>query len=243
MDNRRWTTKEHPRGHVVGRLQPVIRILAIALLVTGGILALGCGAATPQPLPSPGVVVVTVLVTTTPAPMPTQTPRIVTVVVTATPESTGEEGAPTPGVAQSTGPTTPAAATAVAANVQPTAPPQTEGFKYAAPEIIGPEDGARFGKNYKPILEWRPVAAGLAPDEYYEVTIERTWQGKLYYAGSDWTRDTRFIPSPDVVRGTSDLGDYHWWVVVKRLTGTDEHGGKQGVALSPPSKRYTFYWK
>jgi hypothetical protein len=188
------------------------------------------------------VVVVTVLVTTTPAPMPTQTPRIVTVVVTATPESGGGEGAPATGTAQSRGQATPSA-TAVAATVQSTAPPSTGGFKYAAPEIIGPEDGARFGKNYKPILEWRPVAVALAPDEYYEVTIERTWQGRQYYAGSDWTRETRFIPSPDVVRGTSDLGDYHWRVVVKRLTGTDERGGKRGVALSPPSKRYTFYWK
>ncbi len=209
------------------------RILGLGLLLVAMLTALGCGRATPQPLPSPGVVVVTVLVSTTPAPVPTQTPALVTVVVTATPEPAEGESAPSP--------VTPPVATALAATVSPTA--VTVGFKYEAPQIIGPEDGATFGRSYKPILEWLPVATELPPDEYYEVTIERTWQGKLYYAGSDWVRDTRFIPSDRVVRGTSDQEDYVWWVVVKRLAGTDEQGGKQGVALSPPSKRSTFYWK
>lgn len=211
------------------------RILGSSLLLAAMLTALSCSRATPQPLPSPGVVVVTVLVSTTPAPVPTQTPEIVTVVVTATPAPAEGEPAPSP--------VTPPVATALAATATPAPTTVPVGFKYEAPQIIGPEDGATFGRSYKPILEWLPVATELPPDEYYEVTIERTWQGKLYYAGSDWARDTRFIPSDRVVRGTSDQEDYVWWVVVKRLAGTDEQGGKQGVALSPPSKRSTFYWK
>ncbi len=100
----------------------------------------------------------------------------------------------------------------------------------------------REGEAYPPLLQWEAVGE-LGEDEYYNVTIYRPWQGQPYFAGSDWTKDTEFIPNYDVVINTSDKDNlYSWSVTVMRLTEEVEGEGKKGVPISPPSETRSFYW-
>jgi hypothetical protein len=217
------------------------RLLVAGLIVLGLLLA----ACSQRPTPEPLVKIVTVVVTTTPASTPTPIiiTEIQTVVVTATAqqeETSTPEPAPTNRVTTTPTPTTrPAVGTAT---VPPTETPVVTGHKYSAPVLIAPVDSEFFTTDGIPVLRWAPVGE-LAPDEYYEVTIERTWQSKPYYAGSDWTKDSEYIVPKTIVLNTSDTDQYTWWVTVKRLTGTNSSGGKIGEALSPPSETRTFTWK
>ncbi len=200
--------------------------------------------------------VVTVVVTGTSG--PTQTPRVVTelqtVVVTATPAPQGSRS-PLPSVAPASvtrrATATPLAqelpnATATTTSrpfptAQPTdtPPPAAPGFKYAAPELTAPTEQVVISAQAVPILEWEPYP--LQEDEWYDVTIERMWQDQPYYAGSDWTKEPTLVV-PTFVWGTSDTGEYRWWVTIKRMTGSNASGGKVGTAISPPSEQRTFTW-
>ncbi|HBY97646.1 MAG TPA: hypothetical protein DEP84_27500 [Chloroflexi bacterium] len=116
-------------------------------------------------------------------------------------------------------------------------------FKYPFPVLLAPVDTEAFKANgANPLLRWQSVG-NLAQDEYYEITIERLWQNKPYYAGSDWTKETEYIVPKAIVLNTSDIDTYTWWVTVKRLTGTNSNGNKIGEAVSPPSESRTFTWK
>ncbi|MDQ4075245.1 MAG: hypothetical protein M3220_03245 [Chloroflexota bacterium] len=176
------------------------------------------------------VEVVTVVVSATPG--PTQTPlvitRLQTVVVTATPS--GEEVLPDPMV---TAP--PRLLTGVVVTQTPQLEPR---FKYDAPTLQSPTDEAVFSQD-EPMLRWERVP--LAEDEYYEVMIERLWQGEPYYLGSEWLKEPH-LEVPDFVRGTSDSEQYTWWVTIKRQTGTNVAGGRVGEPISPPSEQRTFTW-
>lgn len=205
--------------------------------------------------------IVTVVVTATPpnTPTPVIITEIQTVVVTATPEpspTAGEATATPPASATATaGPATaevPATAQ-VPATQAPTPPPTTApptatamptvaADKYPPPALLIPSDSESFTSEGQPVLRWERVGE-LAPDEYYEVTIERIWQNDPYYAGSDWTRDAEYIVPKTIVLNTSDTGVYTWWVTVKRLTGTNSGGGKVGEPVSPPSESRTFTWQ
>jgi len=192
---------------------------------------------------TPIVKIMTVVVTTTPAeaPTPIVVTQVQTVVVTVTPEGSPTatpRPAPTvqpPRVASSTSSPT--------LEAMETETPAAKVLKYPAVVLVAPVDRAGFSADgANPLLRWQPVGQ-LAPDEYYEVTIERTWQNQPYYAGSDWTKETEYLVPKAIVLNTSDIDTYTWWVTVKRLTGTNSAGNKIGEALSPPSEARTFTWK
>jgi hypothetical protein len=168
---------------------------------------------------------------------------VVTVVVTATPtpEPTGVAVTPTPSPRPTltNTPVTLAAKPTPTETPEPTATAVEAEMKYPAPRLIFEDGTRRYGEGAFPILTWEPMAAGLGADEYYEVTIERNWQNRPFYAGSDWTKETEFYPQ---VFGTSDNNRYTWWVTVKLFTGFDSHGGNVGVPISPPSEQRTFEW-
>lgn len=212
------------------------------LLALAGLLA----ACSQNTVPTPIVKIVTVVVTTTPAetPTPIVITEVQTVVVTAPPEDKATataRPAPTGRLQQAASPTSSSMSEPVAA--EETATPSVKEYKYPAPVLTAPVDTEVFtAEGGNPLLQWRPVGQ-LAADEYYEVTIERTWQNKPYYAGSDWVKETEYIVPKAIVLHTSDIDTYTWWVTVKRLVGTNSSGGKVGEAVSPPSESRTFTWK
>lgn len=206
-------------------------LLAIVVLL---ISITGCSGTTADNL-TPKVV--TVLVTTTPP--PTQTPKVVTAVSTVVVEITSEPAsAISENTAEQTPPPAPTNTAAPAANSDES---EVE-FKYPPVKLLVPVDTEAFTGDRAPLLRWESVGE-LDPDEYYEVTIRRTWQGEPYYAGSDWVKEPQYLVPIELVYDTSDLDEYTWWVTVKRQTGTNESGGKVGKPLSPPSEKRTFIWK
>lgn len=220
----------------------VIRLLACWSTLALALLLATCTSATPQPV----VMIVTVVVTATSG--PTATPLVVTevqtVVVTATPErSATPQSSPTQRRGETPSPTATATATpAVAETATPRPAPTRTTRVYPAPTLIAPANTESFDAGGTPVLRWQGVGT-LAPDEYYEVTIERIWQNAPYYAGSDWTKESEYIVPKAIVLNTSDSDQYTWWVTIKRLTGTDASGNKKGEALSLPSESRTFTWK
>lgn len=209
-------------------------IAACVLILSVSITA--CASSAPENV-APKVV--TVLVTTTPP--PTQTPAVVTkietvlVEVTPAPAQSAEtnQSAPT---------ATPAPADADTEAAKSNADESDTEFKYPPVTLSVPVNTESFPQDRAPLLKWESVGE-LAPDEYYEVTIMRTWQGEPYYAGSDWVKESQYLVPKELVHGTSDLGEYTWWVTVKRQTSTNASGGKVGTPLSPPSEKRTFVWK
>lgn len=208
-----------------------MRTSFILVTVLALISITACAGFTPDTVTSK---VVTVLVTTTPP--PTQTAKIETVVVEVTSEPASSS--------ENKNALEPTATPAPTDTVVPS-PDSDEAdaeFKYPPVKLLVPVNTESFTKDREPLLRWESVGE-LAPDEYYEVTISRTWQDEPYYAGSDWVKEPQYLVPAELVYGTSDLDEYTWWVTVKRQTDTNESGGKVGEPLSPPSAKRTFIWK
>lgn len=192
-------------------------------------MAVELPAATGTPVVKIVTVVVTVVVTATPTPEPTGA------VVTPTPSPPPE---PT------STPETPKAEEEAAQSIPTEAPTPTATaveaeMKYPAPKLTFDDGTIRYGEGALHILTWEPVTLELGPDEYYEVTIERNYQNRPNYSGSDWTKETQLTP---YVFGSSDNHKYTWFVTVVRLIGYDSHGGKVGAPISPPSEQRIFEW-
>jgi len=120
----------------------------------------------------------------------------------------------------------------------PTQTPAGPGYTYPAPTLTGPESDTVFDGPDAPILlSWQPVGT-LAPDDYYVIHIPHT-QG----LDQQWTKETSLgVPKYLYSLGTTNRR-YNWYVVVMRLTGTDERGYKTGFAVSPSSERRSFVWQ
>ncbi len=125
-----------------------------------------------------------------------------------------------------------------------TAPPATatpSTVEYSAVALRSPDEGASF-YGAKPGITFQWDSAGvLAEDSYYVVTIlfphsAETWQDV------QWTKQT-VLSIPDYLHGAATLpGVLRWNVVVKRQTGTQPDGQKQGVELGPRSATRSFNW-
>jgi tetratricopeptide (TPR) repeat protein len=121
----------------------------------------------------------------------------------------------------------------------PTLEPQVD-YQHPAPQLIGPDDGFKhLGEESLPVLQWHGVG-DLAYNEYYEVTVSRTWQGDAQHSTVEWTEETSFVFDQF---DTSDDGVYRWWVTVKRLTDVGPDDIKEGEATSPPSEQRSFLWE
>ncbi len=174
--------------------------------------------ATPSPSPAS---------TDTPAALPTPgpTPTPIIVVVTATPT-------PEPPPTETPLPTnTPAGGT----SPSPAATP-TPGFKYPAPVLLEPADGAVVPGLYV-YLKWEPVGP-LADDEWYTVRLVFRQQGELVYEGdsikiAEWQVPQRFYYQAD-----GPALEYRWYVFVER-----KNPDGSTTQLSPESKTFLFQWR
>lgn len=120
-------------------------------------------------------------------------------------------GAPGAGAAP-----TPAPANATA----PTAGTASANFKYPAPVLVEPTNGARYWCARDLVLEWTFQGA-LAPGEYFLVESKPHEQTR-WNALADWTQETRVILHPNRGGGSCDTvwwantGAYQWRVSVVR---------------------------
>ncbi|NMB90364.1 MAG: hypothetical protein GYA17_18545 [Chloroflexi bacterium] len=109
------------------------------------------------------------------------------------------------------------------------------------PELLAPPLGERFTGTAQPILlEWAPLKAALAADEYYEVAVDYNLveaNTVVRYA----TRETSFRLPLDLYE-TPNCEVFNWRVTLKRQTGVDARGEPVGEALSYASLYAYVQW-
>jgi hypothetical protein len=123
--------------------------------------------------------------------------------------------------------------------------PEAAALRYPAPMLLEPPPDGRVQWRERRLLEWSSVGE-LAADEYYQVSFERPPQAP----GMEYYGDYRFVKDPEFLFADSFLAPFHppevqgeatvyWWVEVVRKTGETAEGKPTGVAISPPSERWT----
>ncbi len=121
----------------------------------------------------------------------------------------------------------------------------TPGVKYAAPQLIEPEDETGWAPDdplkfsYGALIElkWEPVGA-LAEDEWYAVGLSYTDRnGELGLWGA-WTKDTVWRVGDDLYDQLGGDRTVNWSITVV----SDPVGAGQGVPISPTSETWMFRW-
>jgi hypothetical protein len=140
-------------------------------------------------------------------------------------------------------PTPAPAATAVPAAPTATPAPSTA---YGPPTLIWPEPVTERSFGSALIVEFVPVAAELAADEYYELVVTgKTDQGTIFSQGSvlgkgDACQGVRNTPCVLLIASERFMDPFHrggsdsrgeWFVQVVRQTGADQY-----TPISPPSE-------
>jgi hypothetical protein len=100
------------------------------------------------------------------------------------------------------------------------------------PELFEPPLGALFyGTDQPIILHWQPVKV-LAPDEYYQVSVDYNY-GEGNPSAAFRTGETHFA-LPERLYRTPNCGVFNWQVTLMRQTGTDR--GDQPLSYA------SLYW-
>ncbi len=122
-------------------------------------------------------------------------------------------------------------------------PTPTRIFEYPAPALSSPPNGALLvvGEFAEVYLEWEPVA-GLAKDEFYNVTVIHFYNGEEVYWG-DATKETQIRFPPGAGYGQADKDLFHWWVEVRQTRRIKEDGRPDGPPISPKSEAWSFTWR
>ncbi len=158
-----------------------------------------------------------------PTPGPTPTPIIVVVTATPTPEP------------PATATPVPADTPVVSVPAEP-APTSTPPFKYPAPELLAPEDGATV-PGVIAILQWESVGP-LEDDEWYAVRFVFLQQGQLVYNGDRVKAPEWRVPDRFYYQADGPALEYRWFVFVER----DNPDGSV-TQLGPESETFAFRWE
>lgn len=189
----------------------------------------------PAELPGLGFLIPSPTLTSTPTATPTVTRR-----PTYTPTATRTA---TPTVTATATPTEIGSPTPETPTPTPTlAPTATPTLVFAAPRLLGPEDGAVFvGEGEKIVLRWESVGV-LAEDQWYAVSLRYLQGGQLRYSGHHVKQNNWELPA-EFFFAKADLPEraYQWDVTVIRVESGPK--GETGTDISPRSESRTFYWK
>jgi predicted nucleic acid-binding Zn ribbon protein len=189
----------------------------------------------PVDLPGFSFLIPSPTLTSTPTATPTVTRRLTytpTATGTATPTATATV---TPTEIESPPPETPTPTPTLAPTATPT-------LVFAAPLLLGPEDGKVFvGEAEKIVLQWESVGM-LAKDEWYAVSLRYLQGGQLQYSGHQ-VKERKWQLPAEFFFAKADPPDraYQWDVTVVRVESGPK--GEIGTDISPRSASRTFYWK
>jgi uncharacterized protein YgiM (DUF1202 family) len=106
-------------------------------------------------------------------------------------------------------------------DASPVANPAVTTFKYPAPRLIEPTNGAHYWCSRDLIFEWALDASPLGSDEFFLVE-SKPHERDTWTALADWTKDTRVVLHPSKGGGGCDTvwwsntGAYQWRVSVVR---------------------------
>ncbi|TEU15111.1 MAG: zinc ribbon domain-containing protein [Anaerolineales bacterium] len=189
----------------------------------------------PVDLPGLSFLIPSPTLTSTPTATPTVTRRPTytpTATRTATPTATAtaiptEIGSPTP--------ETPTPTPTLAPTATPT-------LVFAAPRLLGPEDGTVFvGEAEKIVLRWESVGM-LAEDEWYAVSLRYLQGGQLQYSGNR-VKENKWQLPVEFFFAKADLPEraYQWDVTMIRVESGPK--GETDTDISPRNESWTFYWK
>jgi hypothetical protein len=122
-------------------------------------------------------------------------------------------------------------------------PTEIPRFRYAAPRLLGPEDGAEFTGGGTVIeLRWEAVET-LGEDEWYQIRLSYVnKKNEQFDEVVRWAKDRdiplRLDPSyyDDLSPNEREIG---WEVTIV----WDPEGDQIGQPISPPSETWTFFWR
>lgn len=226
--------KRRIRWKLIGSVLGVVLagIIAYVLLFVAPVRAnLPFGAVQPSPTATQMIL--------PPTETPTETPRPPTATATATATFTPvitetvtvtRQATRTP--AESQNPTTTAAVT----------PTGAAAFKYGAPQLTAPADGAQFsGSSARIQLDWEPVGS-LAEDEWYSVSLSyenRTGDAVDEVVGWAKNEDIPWRIGADLYAALGADRTVIWRVrVISGVPGTGTE-----VPIGPSSESWTFRWQ
>jgi hypothetical protein len=92
----------------------------------------------------------------------------------------------------------------------------------------------------KVYLEWEPVG-NLAPDEYYDLTIQYIFGNDFVYWGTA-TAETRVQIPPDIGVGRAGGDRFRWYITVRKANTASLSESNIDMPLSLQSKIRTFVW-
>jgi LysM repeat protein len=112
---------------------------------------------------------------------------------------------------------------------------------YTAPNLLLPANGAPFTLNDSSItLQWASVGT-LRENESYAVTLEDITAG-LGPTLIEYVTDTKYNV-PSTIRPTDGVAHiFSWWIVVVRITGSDENGNPTWTSAGNISSPRYFSW-
>jgi hypothetical protein len=113
---------------------------------------------------------------------------------------------------------------------------------FAAPRLLGPEDGTVFvGEAEKIVLRWESVGL-LAEDEWYAVSLRYLQGGQLQYSGNR-VKENKWQLPVEFFFAKADPPErvYQWDVTMIRVESGPK--GETDTDISPRSESWTFYWK
>ncbi len=112
--------------------------------------------------------------------------------------------------------------------------------QWHGPELLSPSLGALFqGMDQPIVLKWKPLKE-LASDEYYEISVDYNYI-EANPLTRFTTRETQFT-LPTTLYQEPNCGVFNWQVTLKRQTGVDEAGQRQGEAISYNSLYWYVRW-
>jgi hypothetical protein len=176
-----------------------------------------------------------------PTPVPTQVIQVIYVVATPVPPTPTLTPSPTP--TKIVSPTaTPRGAKPAPTVVPPTAIPP--GF-YPAVVLNTPANATVYaGANAAIVLEWQAVAPGsLKENEWYEIQLNFTGRDSKPAERKSYTKETRWILSPDLYKEISlTVRTIKWTVNVVRVEGFDPLAALNRTPITVGSSSRTFIW-
>jgi len=125
---------------------------------------------------------------------------------------------------------------------RPPAPTRTPTPRFAAPQLVWPDNGVEIGGSDAHItLRWQSAGA-LAEDEWYALSLRFSAGGITHYSGT-WTKETSWVvPTELFTKAGQAERIFKWDVTVMRQTSTKADGGREGVTISPTSETRAFFW-